>query len=46
MNEDEMMVGLDDLTDIELVDLYKKILEHIKFLDDSILKVEEGNSDE
>lgn len=35
---DEIEVSIDELTDLELIELYMRILEHIKFLDDSILE--------
>lgn len=47
MREEDVVVGLDMLTDDELINLYNKILEHIKFLDNSILELEsEGNDNE
>lgn len=47
MNEEDVVVGLDMLTDLELVDLYNNVLEHIKFLNSSILELEsEGTKDE
>ena len=47
MNEEDIFVGLDMLTDLELVDLYNNVLEHIKFLNNSILELEsEGTKDE
>lgn len=35
---DEIEVSIDELTDLELIELYMRILEHIKFLDNSILE--------
>lgn len=42
MNDEEIVVGLDMLTDIELVDLYNDVLEHIKFLEKSVIEEDES----
>lgn len=42
MNDEDVVVGLDMLTDMELVDLYNAVLEHIKFLENSVIEEEES----
>ncbi len=47
MNEEDIVVGLDMLTDMELIYLYNNLLEHIKFLNKSVIEEEsEGKSNE
>ena len=43
MNEEDVVVGLDMLTDMELVDLYNAVLEHIKYLDKSVIVEDESD---
>ena len=43
MNDEEIIVGLDMLTDMELVDLYNDVLEHIKYLDKSVIVEDESD---
>lgn len=45
MNDDDIIVGLDMLTDMELVDLYNAVLEHIKFLNESIIVEDESEGE-
>lgn len=45
MNDDDIIVGLDMLTDMELVDLYNNVLEHIKFLNESIIEEDESDGE-
>ena len=45
MNDADIIVGLDMLTDIELVDLYNGVLEHIKFLNESIIEEDESEGE-
>lgn len=45
--ENEEIVTIDMLNDEELVNLYCQVLEHIEFLNNSILELEsEGNDNE
>ncbi len=45
--ENEEIVTIDMLNDEELVNLYYQVLEHIEFLNNSILELEsEGNDNE
>lgn len=45
--EEETVVEVDNLSDMDLIQLYEDILEHIKFLNDNILSLEsEGNNNE
>lgn len=47
MNEEDVIVGLNMLTDMEIIELYNALLEHIKFLDKSVIELEsEGNDNE
>lgn len=43
MNDEEIIVGLNMLTDMELVDLYNDVLEHIKYLDKSVIVEDESD---
>lgn len=45
MNDEDKFVTVGELFDNELLDLYNKILEHIKFLDNSILEEESDGKD-
>ncbi len=45
MKNDDI-VEVSELNNEELVALYEKILEHIKFLNDSILEESDGKTDE
>lgn len=45
MNDEDVVVGLDMLTDIELVDLYSSILEHIEYLKKSVIELESEGTD-
>lgn len=42
MNDEDIIVGLDMLTDMELIDLYNDVLEHIRFLDKSVIEEDES----
>lgn len=42
MNEEDVVVGLDMLTDMELINLYTDVLEHIKFLENSVIEEDES----
>ena len=45
MKNDDI-VEISGLNNEELVTLYEKILEHIKFINDSIIEESDGNTDE
>lgn len=45
MDNEDIIVGLDMLTDMELIDLYNDVLEHIKFLEKSVIVEEESEGE-
>lgn len=45
MNEEDVVVGLDMLTDLELVDLYSDVLAHIDYLNKSVIELESEGTD-